>query len=182
VAEEVRNLALRSADAAKNTAGLIEDTVKKVKDGAKIVTVTNEAFTEVATSASKVGELVGEIAAASNEQAQGIEQVNTAVAEMDKVTQQNAANAEESASAAEEMSAQAQELNSMVAEFNLNGQDSRRKQIITPKRQVGNFKQSAYPTTRAKPVKPVTGRIAKPEAVIPMDDDMKMDEADFKDF
>ena len=186
VAEEVRNLALRSADAAKNTAGLIEDTVKKVKDGATIVTVTNEAFTEVATSASKVGELVGEIAAASNEQAQGIEQVNTAVAEMDKVTQQNAANAEESASAAEEMSAQAQELNSMVAEFKLNGQDSRRKQITTTtKRQVGNLKRTALLTTKAKtgkPVKPETGKPVKPEAVIPMDDDMKTDEADFKDF
>ena len=178
VAEEVRNLALRSADAAKNTAGLIEDTVNKVKDGANIVSVTNEAFTEVATSASKVGDLVGEIAGASNEQAQGIEQVNTAIAEMDKVTQQNAANAEESAAAAEEMSAQAQELNSMVAEFKLNGQHSGRKQMITPKRQAGNFKQTALLTTKAK-----TGKIVNPETVIPMDDDnMKMDKSDFKDF
>ena len=95
VADEVRNLALRAADAAKNTADLIEGTVKRVKDGAELVNKTNEAFSEVATSAGKVGELVGEIAAASNEQAQGIDQVNKAVVEMDRVTQQNAANAEE---------------------------------------------------------------------------------------
>ncbi|HUU41692.1 MAG TPA: cache domain-containing protein, partial [Desulfatiglandales bacterium] len=75
VADEVRNLAMRAADAAKNTAGLIESTVKKVKEGAELVDKTNEAFTEVATGTSKVGELVGEIAAASSEQAQGIEQI-----------------------------------------------------------------------------------------------------------
>ena len=117
VADEVRNLAMRAADAAKNTSGMIEGTVKKIKDGSDLVTTTNEAFTEVATSASKVGELVGEIAAASNEQAQGIEQVNKAVAEMDKVTQQNAANAEESAGASEEMRGQAEQMKGVIAEL-----------------------------------------------------------------
>jgi methyl-accepting chemotaxis protein len=110
VAEEVRNLAMRAADAAKNTSVLIEGTVKKIKDGSNLVIKTNEAFAEVAISASKVGELVGEIAAASQEQAQGIDQINKAVAEMDKVTQQTAANAEESASASEEMNAQAEQM------------------------------------------------------------------------
>ncbi|MEA3359237.1 MAG: methyl-accepting chemotaxis protein, partial [Thermodesulfobacteriota bacterium] len=71
VADEVRNLAIRAADAAKNTSDLIEDTVKKVKEGSELVTKTNEGFTQVAESASKVGELVGEISEASNEQAQG---------------------------------------------------------------------------------------------------------------
>lgn len=117
VADEVRNLAMRAADAAKNTAGLIEDTVKKIKDGSDLVTTTNDAFTEVATSASKVGELVGEIAAASNEQAQGIDQVNKAVIEMDKVTQNNAANAEESSSASEEMRAQAEQMKDVVGDL-----------------------------------------------------------------
>jgi methyl-accepting chemotaxis protein len=70
VADEVRNLAIRAADAAKNTAGLIEGTIKKVKEGSELVQKTNEGFGEVAKSASKVNELVGEIAAASNEQAQ----------------------------------------------------------------------------------------------------------------
>ena len=91
VADEVRNLAMRAADAAKNTAQLIEGTVKKVNDGSGLVAKTSEDFNQVANNARKVGELVGEIAAASTEQAQGIEQVNTAVSEMDKVVQQNAA-------------------------------------------------------------------------------------------
>ena len=117
VADEVRNLAMRAADAAKNTASLIEGTVKKVKDGSQLVTKTNEAFVKVAESSSKVAQLVGEIAAASNEQSQGIDQVNKAVSEMDKVVQQNAANAEESASASEEMNAQAQEMKGFVEEL-----------------------------------------------------------------
>jgi methyl-accepting chemotaxis protein len=117
VAEEVRNLALRSADAAKNTAGLIEGTVKKVKDGTQLVDTTNESFIQAVEAANKVAELVQEIAAASNEQAQGIEQVNKAVSEMDKVVQQNAANAEENASASEEMSAQSEQMQGFVAEL-----------------------------------------------------------------
>ncbi len=114
VADEVRNLALRSAEAAKNTADLIEGTVKKIKGGVDLVTTASDAFSEVATSAAKVGSLVGEIAAASSEQAQGIEQVNLAVTEMDKITQQTAASAEESASASEVMSAQAEQMKQMV--------------------------------------------------------------------
>ncbi len=117
VADEVRNLAMRAADAAKNTANLIEGTVKQVKDGGELVSRTNENFSEVARASGKVGELVAEIAAASSEQAQGISQVNTAVNEVDKVTQQNAANAEESASAAEEMNAQAEQMKQFVAEL-----------------------------------------------------------------
>jgi len=110
VADEVRNLAIRAADAAKNTSGLIEGTVKKIQEGSDLVLKANEAFTAVSTSASKVGELVGEIAAASQEQSQGIDQINKAVAEMDKVTQSTAASAEESASASEEMNAQAEQM------------------------------------------------------------------------
>ena len=117
VAEEVRNLALRSAEAAKSTAVLIEGTVKKVKGGSDLVERTNDAFSKVAESSSKVGELIAEIAAASNEQSQGIEQTNTAVAEMDKVVQQNAANAEESASASEELNAQAEQTMGIVGEL-----------------------------------------------------------------
>jgi len=114
VADEVRNLAMRAADAARSTAGLIEGTVKKVNEGGELVATTNEAFSEVAESSSRVGELVGEIAAASKEQAEGIEQVNNTVLEMDKVVQQNAANAEESASASEEMNAQAEQMKQLV--------------------------------------------------------------------
>ncbi len=117
VADEVRNLAMRAADAARDTAELIEDTVKKIGDGSKMVTQTNTAFSQVADSSRKVGELVSEIAAASNEQAQGIDQVNKAVTEMGQVTQQNAASAEESASASEEMSAQAEQMQGFVGDL-----------------------------------------------------------------
>ena len=117
VADEVRNLAMRAADAAKNTANLIEGTVKKVKNGSDTVSKTNEAFAKVSAGAKKVGELVGEISAASSEQAQGIEQINKAVAEMDKVVQKNAASAEESASASEEMNAQAAQMKGFVDEL-----------------------------------------------------------------
>ena len=114
VADEVRNLAMRAADAAKNTAGLIEGTVQKVDAGKVLVTRANEAFGQVAESSSKVGEIVAEISAASQEQAQGISQVNTAVIEMDQVVQQNASGAEETSSASEEMSAQAEQMKTMV--------------------------------------------------------------------
>ncbi len=115
VADEVRNLALRAAEAAKNTANLIEGTVKKTKEGSALVQKTNTEFSEVQISAGKMGDLIGEISAASDEQAQGIEQISKAVSEMDKVVQQNSANAEQSASASEEMSAQAVQMKHFVA-------------------------------------------------------------------
>lgn len=110
VAEEVRNLAMRAAEAARNTTDLIEGNVKKINGGSSLVDKTSSDFAEVERNAAKVGELVSEISAASQEQAQGIDQINRAVAEMDKVTQQTAANAEESAAAAEEMNAQAEQI------------------------------------------------------------------------
>jgi methyl-accepting chemotaxis protein len=117
VADEVRNLAMRAAGAAKNTADLLDDTTLKVKTGSDLVSATNNAFAQVTESAAKVAELVAEIAAASGEQARGIEQIGTAVTEMDKVTQQNAANAEESASASEQMHSQAEDIKEMVTEL-----------------------------------------------------------------
>ncbi len=98
VAEEVRNLAIRSAEAARNTAVLIEDTVTKVHTGSTLVNSTAGGFGDVVVNAAKVKDLLTEIATASQEQAQGVEQVNKAVSEMDMVVQQNAASAEELAS------------------------------------------------------------------------------------
>jgi len=173
VADEVRNLAMRAAGAAKNTEDLIEGTVHKVKDGAEMVSQTNEAFGKVTDSTIKADELVGEIAAASNEQAQGIDQVNQAVAEMDKVVQQNAATAEQSASASEEMNAQAQQMRQYIKDLaaTIGG-------AVDEALTISARKPSVY---RAKKIerKEVTlpkAKEVRPEQVIPMDDD------DFKDF
>jgi len=117
VADEVRNLALRSAEAARNTSDLIEKTIKAVKNGNEMTASTQEAFRANAELSGKISQLVDEIATASEEQAHGIQQVNATVSEMDKVTQQTAANAEESASAAEEMNAQAQQMRVYVEEL-----------------------------------------------------------------
>ncbi|OPY85714.1 MAG: Methyl-accepting chemotaxis protein II [Syntrophus sp. PtaU1.Bin208] len=117
VAEEVRNLAMRSADAAKNTSSLIENTIKAIRKGDESTQQTQNAFQEQMGAARKVMELVREIAAASSEQAHGISQINIAIAEMDKVTQQAAANAEESASASEELNAQAEQMKGYVADL-----------------------------------------------------------------
>ena len=105
------------SEAARNTTNLIEGTIKKAKEGTELVNKAGEAFKLVATSTGKMGELVGEVAAASSEQAQGIDQINRAVAEMDKVVQQNAANAEESAAASEELNAQAEQMKIYVEEL-----------------------------------------------------------------
>ena len=117
VADEVRNLALRAADAAKETAGLIEGTVRKVKEGSELVGKTEKDFREVASSVAKSSDLVDEISGASNEQSRGIEQINKAMTEMDTVVQRTAASAEESASESEEMNAQAFHMKEFVAEL-----------------------------------------------------------------
>jgi methyl-accepting chemotaxis protein len=117
VAEEVRNLAMRSAEAAKNTSEMIETSVKNSENGVEISQEVGKFLTEIADGSKKVNDLVTEIAAASNEQAQGIDQISTAITQMDQVTQSNAANAEESASASEELSAQAEELSQIVREL-----------------------------------------------------------------
>ncbi len=117
VAEEVRSLAMRSAEAAKNTSELIQKSQASSSKGVDVSSQAGKAMGDISESARKVAELISEISAASQEQAQGIDQVNTAVAQMEKVTQQNAANAEESASASEELSAQAGSMNGIITEL-----------------------------------------------------------------
>ena len=119
VAEEVRNLAARSAKAAKETAELIEGSVAEVRGGMEVADKTAKALAEIVNGVSKVTDLVGEIAAASNEQAQGIIQINQGLSQIDQVTQQNMSSAEETASAAEELSSQAALLREMVSKFKL---------------------------------------------------------------
>ncbi|MCJ7602102.1 MAG: methyl-accepting chemotaxis protein, partial [Desulfobulbaceae bacterium] len=114
VADEVRNLAMRTAESAKNTSSLIDSTVNKVSTGENLLQETSEAFTHAAQATDKVSNLITEIATASSDQSQGIEQINKAVNQIDKVTQANAAAAEEAASAAEELSAQAAGMSDVV--------------------------------------------------------------------
>jgi methyl-accepting chemotaxis protein len=117
VADEVRNLAQRSAQAAKETAAKIEAAIAKTAQGVQMSEKVAQSLTEIVTNARKVDELVAEIATASKEQSDGITQVNTAVTQMDKVTQSNAASAEESASAAQEMNSQTRVLRGVVADL-----------------------------------------------------------------
>jgi methyl-accepting chemotaxis protein len=185
VADEVRNLALRAADAAKDTADLIEGTVKKIKAGSQLVNDTNAAFSEVADSTVKVGDLVAEIAAASGEQAQGIDQVNKAVSDMDQLTQQNAANAEESASASEEMSAQSEQMKAMVLDLaavvsgHRNGNGNGARFSVTDRlNKTEKSKTIAIPHTNPVPERVALSGVKQvsPGQVIPLED------AELKDF
>ena len=119
VAEEVRNLAGRSAKAAKETAELVDQTVSKLSNGAKIAHNTQESLGKVVNDVSKVSGILGEIATASNEQAEGISQISIGLQQIDKVTQKNTANAEETSSAASTMAANAQMLNNLMDQFKL---------------------------------------------------------------
>jgi methyl-accepting chemotaxis protein len=119
VAAEVRNLAHRSAGAAKEIKELIGDSVDKIKTGSELVDKAGATMDEVVASVQRVTAIIGEISAASHEQSTGIEQVNLAIAEMDNTTQQNAALVEQSAAAAESMQHQAAALDDTVGTFKL---------------------------------------------------------------
>ena len=120
VATEVRNLAQRSAAAAKEIKSLISDSVLKVESGSKLVDEAGRTMEEVVSSVKRVTDIMSEITAASVEQSSGIEQVNQAVTQMDEVTQQNAALVEQAAAAAESLEEQAQSLSQAVAVFRMN--------------------------------------------------------------
>jgi methyl-accepting chemotaxis protein len=176
VADEVRNLAQRAADAAKNTANLIEGTITRINQGTDLVRTTDEDFKEVAVKTAKVAELISEIAAASSEQAQGIDQVNQAVSQMDKVTQTNAANAEESASASEELNAQAESMLEMVnglAAIVGGAAAAAKAQAVHKTQRKPEPRRQALPRPegRRRPEREPNARIVKSDEIIPMDDD-----------
>jgi len=114
VADEVRSLAQRSAEASMQTQGMIGDIIEKIKTGAVLVKETDDQYREVAVSVQKLAGIMGEIAEASSEQANGIENISSAVGQIDRVVQETAANAEESANASEEMSAQAKRMRGVI--------------------------------------------------------------------
>ena len=146
VAQEVRNLAGRSAKAARETAELIDGTVKKVETGSELVNATAQALAEIVDSSTKVSDIIGEIAAASNEQAQGILQINQGIGQIDQVTQQNTANAEETASAAEELSGMAAKLKNLVSCFKIQAAAAKSQ----PKRQKPEIKKPVAKATPAR--------------------------------
>lgn len=186
VADEVRALAMRAAEAAKNTAILIENTRKRVQEGSSYVNLAEETFRTVESRAKKITELIGEIAAASGEQAEGVAQINKAISEMDKVVQQNAASTEELASAAEELSAQAQQLKANIVDLMkfISGEGIRSEERSYVSRELKRpvVKKVLEPsirvskeTSRSVPAKPESRskREVRPEEVIPLDDDFK---------
>ncbi len=200
VAEEVRSLAQRSAEAAKNTSALIEESQENSENGVHASTDVARLLEEIVGKVDSVAELINEVTVASNEQAQGVEQINAAVAQMDKVTQANAANSEESAAASEELSAQAGELKAAVTTLvgivggagggngNISSAKSHQPLALsagageTEERQQHHF-SFAKPTKEPKPPAtppsaPPSGnapspKVVNPDDLIPMDDDFK---------
>ena len=182
VAEEVRNLAQRSAQAARDTASLIEESILKSTEGSRKLEEVASSIVGITESAGKVKALVDEVEASSREQAQGIDQISKAVAQMDQVTQKTAANAEESASASEELNAQSHALMSVVKRLRdlvgADSEDSRtfqkrpaRKQVPAAKT-MWRFRASAAPHRQPE----LAGVISRRAAEFPLDD------SEFKEF
>jgi len=188
VAEEVRNLAMLSADAAKNTANMIEESVKKADGGVKITEDVAKSLGKIIERAGKMGEIISEIAAASKEQSGGIEHVNVAVTHMSQVTQRNAVISEQCASASQELSDQAAVLSDMVGAFKLSaecggdysveGHNVRRDTPLPPTpaqhpRRLaafqGRMENPQIARTAIIPSKPV--KKVNAEEIIPLDDD-----------
>jgi methyl-accepting chemotaxis protein len=130
VAEEVRNLAGRSAKAAQETADLINGASASVEKGNRIAEKTAASLAGIMQTSNRVADLIGEVAAASTEQAEGVGQIAQAVQQIDQVIQQSAANAEETSSASEDLSGQARKLDGLVAEFRLNRDSFEEKPMI----------------------------------------------------
>ncbi|HMN46206.1 MAG TPA: methyl-accepting chemotaxis protein [Povalibacter sp.] len=158
VASEVRNLAQRSATAAREIKELIKDSVTKVQDGSKLVDESGKHLHDIVAAAKKVADIIGEISEASSQQANGLDQVNTAIMQMDEMTQQNAAMAEETSSVAVTMKGQAKALTDLIALFRVEGESAPRR-VEQPVRAVTKA-PARKPVARvaaAEPVKKVSG-------------------------
>src|SRR6056297_2151299 len=186
-AEEVRNLAQRSAKAAQDTTEIIEKNVKMSESGVIVAQKVQEALQEINGQSEELSKLIDQINVASKEQSQGISQITQAMSQMEQVTQQNAANAEETASSSEEMSAQAETLNDIVIRLNAliksekeANKTSQNKSIGGDRRKQQSKPQSKKKTQYQPPRKTKTTSIARPskqthvaspEDVIPLEDD-----------
>ena len=150
VADEVRNLAQRSAQAAQDTAALIEDSILKSTEGSKKLGDVVSSIQGITEGADKVKTLIDEVEASSKEQAQGIEQISTALAQMDEVTQRTASNAEESAAASEELNAQSQALKAVVEHLQALVGAGRGRSAPSPKPTVAKRPPAARPVESAR--------------------------------
>ncbi|GFO64888.1 methyl-accepting chemotaxis protein [Geomonas paludis] len=179
VAAEVRSLAQRSAAAAKEIKALIEDSVSKVQDGSRLVEEAGRTTQDIVTSIKRVTDIMAEISAASLEQSSGIEQVNTAITQMDDVTQQNAALVEEAAAAAESLEDQAQQLVAVVARFTLEQGNKSAPPAAAEKRKLTHAAaRPKAPEKKAKPVAVAAGvkaqeRPSRSSEAAEADDDWK---------
>lgn len=160
VASEVRNLAQRSASAAKEIKTLISDSVSKVEGGAKLVSEAGETMSEIENSIKRVTDIMGEISAASLEQSSGIGQVNQAIIQMDEVTQQNAALVEEASAAAESLEEQAQNLAESVSVFKLG-----RSTLLAPRAHAKSSTASAPSPKQVASVTAAVKKLSKPVAL-----------------
>lgn len=189
VADEVRNLAMRSAEAAKNTSVLIEGTVKKIIMGGEIADKTNSSFIEVSKHTDKVSELVTEIAAASTEQAQGIEELNRAVSDIDKIVQTNAAKTDEQANVATNVLAIAESIRNYANELSMimgsdaqsdanddyGTYDNQKEEYSLSETGFGQYNDNGQ-TKKKQFMEKGKVREVSPQEIIPLDDD------DFSDF
>jgi methyl-accepting chemotaxis protein len=166
VASEVRNLAQRSAAAAKDIKTLIGDSVEKVDAGSRLVDQAGATMEEIVASIARVTDIMSEITAASQEQSSGIEQVNTAIVQMDQVTQQNAALVEEAAAAAEAMMDQAAHLSQVVSAFKLSATAMAGMGAPPARARKAAHAAPAVPAVKAAPAKalPQARAAAKPTA------------------
>ncbi len=185
VADEVRNLAGRSAEAARETAEMIEVSNKKVEHGLTVAQDTAEAFKQIQSGIIRATDLVGEISAASNEQAQGVLQISQGLSQIDQVTQQNTASAEETASAAEELSGQAVNLKEMVRQFKLAGSAPAASETpatrAAPLRAPGSERRRS--ATRRPALKAPPRELAGVAVgAMPPEEVITLDEKEFKDF
>ncbi len=184
VADEVRNLSQRSAQAARDTAELINGTVESVRNGSEIAGGLTKNFEDIQGGTKEIGQLISEIASATNEQAQGVDQVNTAVAQMDKVTQENTAHAEETASSSGELIAQADSLNTVVDDLVrlvTGGNRPPRESNPHPRRGVSDSVRTWTKPSAAAPARPAPrltkalpapkSKVMSPDMVVPLEGD-----------
>lgn len=181
VAEEVRNLAARSAKAAQETTALIQGSVDKTSAGADIANETAQSLAEIVSDVTKVSDLVAEIAAASKEQSEGINQVNEGLTQLNEVNQRTTSTSEESAAIAEELSSQTDDLQQMLKRFTLSGQVASSWESSpgpTPAAAVPQHQQSP-PVTRSQPGQAAAGTETSEWGGVPAKPQIKLDDDDF---